>query len=278
MTRKILFSLFTLTFLWLAVADVQAQTAAEKPAIRKVDLSEAEIDRIVQAFSTKEAQFRQALGQYAFNRTVTIQSIGFGGQVTGEYRRDSNFIFLEGGKRVEKILFAPVSTLKAEMKAEDLEDLNGVNLFALEPAKVGKYKFTYIGKEKIDELDLYVFEVAPKIMPDPKKSTERFFQGRIWVDDVDLQIVKSKGKGVPEAEDNKFPVVEIWRENVDGKYWFPSYSYSNDQLFFEKHGNTLHLKMKIKFSGYKQASTDVKILDDEPEAEAQPKTEPKKPQ
>ncbi|MCV4640155.1 hypothetical protein OFB62_33150, partial [Escherichia coli] len=78
-----------------------------------------------------------------------------------------------------------------------------------------------------DELDLFVFDVTPKVIPDPKKSTQRLFIGRIWVDDKDLMIVKSKGKAVPETKNNKFPVVETWRENVDGKYWFPSFATSD---------------------------------------------------
>ncbi|MBO0237265.1 hypothetical protein, partial [Vibrio parahaemolyticus] len=76
---------------------------------------------------------------------------------------------------------------------EDLEDLGGVNPFAIEPSAIPQYNFTYIGKEKIDELDLFVFDVTPKVIPDPKKSTQRLFIGRIWVDDKDLMIVKSKG-------------------------------------------------------------------------------------
>jgi hypothetical protein len=276
MTRRFLLSLFTLSLLWLAsAAGVYAQTS-EQSAVRKVDLSQAEIDRIVQAFSAKEAQYREALNQYGFKREVTIQTMGFGGQVSGEYRRDSNFIFTENGRRYEKILFAPLSTLKdVTLTAEDLEDLNGVNQFALEAAKINQYNFTYLGKEKIDELDLYVFDVAPKVLPDPKKSKERFFQGRIWVDDQDLQIVKSKGKGVPETRDNRYPVAEIWRENIDGKYWFPTYTYANDDLFFERSGTTVRLKMKIKFSEYKQATSTVRILEDETEViEEKPQTPP----
>ena len=67
-------------------------------------------------------------------------------------------------------------------------------------------------------------------MPDPKKTKERLFSGRIWVDDQDLQIVKTKGKGVPETKNNKFPTVETYREHIDGRYWFPTYSYADEEL------------------------------------------------
>src|ERR671939_55376 len=109
-----------------------------------------------------------------------------GGQIAGEYHRVSNFTFDNTGNRYEKISFFPIPTFPG-VTAEDIEDLGGVNPFALEESKIDQYNFTYVGKEKIDELDLYVFDVAPKIVP--KKESERFFQGRIWVDDHDLQIV-----------------------------------------------------------------------------------------
>jgi hypothetical protein len=149
--------------------------------------------------------------------------------------------------------------------AEDLEDLSGVNPYAVEAGKAQFYNFTYIGKERIDELDLYVFDVAPKVTPDPKKSKTRLFLGRVWVDAQELQIVKSKGKGVPEDKNNKYPVVETWREQIDGKYWFPTYFYANEQLVFGN-GSVLHVKMEVKITDYKRFGSRVKIIEQvEPE-------------
>ena len=141
--------------------------------------------------------------------------------------------------------------------------MGGVNPFALEPSAVDKYNFLYIGNEKIDALNLYVFEVTPKVIPDPKKSKLRLFTGRVWVDADDLFIVKSKGKGVPETKINKFPIFETWRENVDGKYWFPSVSIADDELVFDN-GSVLKLKVKIKFTNYRVGRSEVRILDDDP--------------
>jgi TonB family protein len=135
------------------------------------------------------------------------------------------------------------------MTPEDLEDLGGVNPYALEAAKLGQYNFKYVGKERIDELDLYVFDVAPKVTPDAKKTKERFFLGRIWVDDRDFQIVKTKGKGIPETKSNKFPIVETYREQIDGKYWFPTYTYADDDLVFDN-GTDLRIRMRVKYTDY----------------------------
>lgn len=277
-TRLVL--LFSL--IWCSAAiGAFAQTTPSK--IVKKDLSQAEIDRIVKNITIKEGEFREALKSYVFNRNAVIQTVGLGGQITGEYRRDSFLTFLEDGRRFEKILFAPTPTLtEISVTPEDLEDLGGVNPFALEPSVVNLYNFNYLGKEHIDELDLYVFDVTPKIMPDPKKSKQRLFTGRIWVDDRDLMIVKSRGKAVPETKQNKFPIVETWRENVDGKYWFPSYSRADDELVFDN-GNVVKLRMRVKYTDYRLGRSEVKVLDDDTEVkeetkpQAKPTPTPKKP-
>ncbi|HEX8368586.1 MAG TPA: hypothetical protein VF604_08595 [Pyrinomonadaceae bacterium] len=249
-------------------------SAAAQDTITKTNLSQAEIDRIVKNFTTKEGEFRAALTQYVFNRSASISTIGLGGNITGTYRRDSFMSITPEGERREKILFAPISTLtEISVTPEDLEDLGGVNPFALEPSVVNLYNFTYIGKEKIDELDLYVFDVAPKVMPDPKKTKQRFFIGRIWVDDQDLQMVKSRGKAIPETKQNKFPVVETVRINVDGKYWFPADSRSDDELVFDN-GNVVKMKVRVKYTNYRQGKSEVKILDDVEEVKEETKPSP----
>lgn len=233
--------------------------------ITKVNLSNEETNQIIKAFTEKEREFREALKNYVFNRSVTIQTIGLGGNVTGTYRRDSFMTFTDDGRRFERIIYFPVSTLKEiSVTPEDLEDLGGVNPFALEPDVVSLYNFTLIGKEKIDDLELYVFDVSPKVIPDPKKSKQRLFVGRIWVDDQDLQIVKSKGKGVPETKNNKFPVVETWRENIDGKYWFPAYSSSDDDLVFDN-GQVVRIRMRVKYYNYRKTRTEVRVIDEDTE-------------
>ena len=149
---------------------------------------------------------------------------------------------------------------------EDLDDLGGVSPFALEPSKIDRYNFKYVGKEKIDELSLYVFDVSPKVMPDPKKTKERLFLGRVWVDDQDFQIVKTKGKGVPETKQNKFPMVETYREQI-GRFWFPTYSYADEELIFDD-GNVLHVRMKVRYTDFELARAKVKIIEvDDPETQ-----------
>lgn len=263
-------------FLIPVILLISSVAFSQRSGIIKKDLPQAEIDRIIKTLANNEGEFRQALTNYVFNRKAIIQTVGMGGQITGEYRRESFMTFTSDGKRFEKITFFPMPTLKdLQMTNEDLEDLGGVNPFALEPSVISLYNFTYLGKEKIDELDLYVFEVSPKVLPNPDKSSQRMFTGRIWVDDRDLMIVKSKGKAVPETKRNKFPIVETWRENVDGKYWFPALATSDDELVWDN-GFSVKLRMRVKYNGYAQGRSEIRVLDD-PEEMPKPTPAPKKP-
>ena len=267
-TRIILFSLLAFCF-----STIAASAQVQESNIVKTDLSQAQIDQIVKKFSEREFNFRQALTIYAFNRDAKVQTVGLGGQITGTFIRNSYMTFNQDGTRFEKILYAPISTLQEiSVTAEDLENLNGVDPFAIEPKYVNQYNFIFVGKEKIDELDLYVFDVAPKVEPNPKKTNQKFFKGRIWVDDRDLLIVKSRGKAVPEG-DQRFPVVETWRDNIDGKYWFPVLSTSDDELVF-KGGQVVKIKFRVKYSNYRVGRSDVRILDDEEEVKEEPKPTP----
>jgi TonB family protein len=232
-------------------------------------MSPAEVERIIDTFTKKEAEFRRALTTYSFKRDALIQAIGMGGQVVGEYHRKSTFTFDDQGNRYEVINFFPMSSMSESITQEDIEDLGGVSPFALEPSKIGMYNIKFVGKEKIDELNLYVFEVSPKVMPKPKDPKDRLFLGRIWVDDRDLQIVKTKGKGVPETKKNKFPTVETYREHIDGRYWFPTYSYADEELIFDN-GGSLHVRMKVKYTDFAIARGTLKVITEVGETENSP--------
>ncbi|MGI8733426.1 MAG: hypothetical protein ACR2LM_09005 [Pyrinomonadaceae bacterium] len=271
---SIKFALFLIVF---ALSLVGTSSGFAQTGSSGDNLSQADIDRIIAAFTAKEVQFREALNQYSFKRDAMIQSLGMGGQVIGEYRRVSSFTFDDSGNRYEKISFFPMPSFGGVTK-EDLDDLGGINPFALEPSKIGRYTFKYSGKEKIDELNLYVFDVIPKVVPDPKKTKERLFMGRIWVDDQELQIVKTKGKGVPETKINKFPIVETYREQFGGRFWFPTYSYADEELIFES-SEPLHIRMQVRYTDFAPARADVKVIDVEggselPNEQAKPPAKP----
>jgi hypothetical protein len=283
--KRVLFSVLASAVLASAASAQTNNAQAGASATKVVNRSGAPEDtaRIVRAFTEKETQFRKALNQYGFTRDAVIQTLAWGGQISGEYHRVSRFVFDDSGNRFEKILLFPIPTVKAiSITPEDIEDLGGVEAFALEASKINEYDFAYVGKEKIDEIDTYVFDVSPKILGDKRrldalkqsKSPERYFQGRIWVDDQDYQIVKARGKGVPEF-DQRFPTFETYREQIDGKYWFPTYSYSDDELTF-KNGDTVHVRLLIKYTDFQRFRGKVTVIDEGEPGEV--KEEDKKPE
>ena len=217
-----------------------------------------DIAKIIRAFTSKETEFRKALSEYAFKREATIQTVGAGGAITGEYHRVSQFVFTDQNERFEKITYFPQPTLtELIFTQEDLEDLGGVQPFALEASKIDQYDFKYMGKEQLDELHTYVFDVAPKVLP--KKVSERRFEGRIWVDEDDLQIVKVHGKAVPQGN-QRFPIFETYREQIDGRYWFPTYTSADDELVFPK-GQVVHIRMLVRYTDYKRFGSKVKVTE-----------------
>jgi len=250
---------------------VQPVQAQEQPVddIRPVT-APVDINRIIKAFSARETEFRQALNNYSFNRDAKVQQIGMGGQVMGEYHRVSSFVFDDRANRFEKITYFPAPTLtELQITAEDIEDLGGIQPFALEAAKIDLYNFKFLGTQHIDELDTYVFDVEPKVIP--KKVSERFFQGRVWVDDRDLQIVKVRGKGVPEGK-QRFPVFETYRQQIDGHYWFPVYTSADDTLLFPD--IAIRVRMLVRYTDFRRFSSTVKITEAEGPV---PEPSPKKP-
>jgi hypothetical protein len=274
--KRLLSYIFALAMLSVVYVAPTCTASAQQPKAAAAVAAPADVDRIIRSFTAKETQFRQALNQYVFKRDAVIQTIGMGGQISGEYHRTSYFTFDDKGNRYEKITFFPMPTLVGlVLTTEDIEDLGGIQPFALEASKIDQYNFTYVGKERIDELDLYVFDVGPKVMPDPKKSKERFFKGRIWVDDHDLQIVKVRGKGVPEGK-QRYPVFETYREQIDGRFWFPTYTYADEELTFDE-GEVIHFRMRVRYSEFKRGRADVRIteIDDlGPGVEDQPASKP----
>jgi hypothetical protein len=157
---------------------------------------------VIRRFTEAETRNKIARNNYTFTQDVDIMTIGEAGSITGRMRRTSDIVFDDRSNRIERITFFPQSTLTAvTFTQEDMKDLAGVQPFALAAEDLAKYQVDYVGKEKIDELDTFVFNVKPKQIV----KGERYLQGKIWVDDHDLQIVKVAGQAVPEVGDQKFP-------------------------------------------------------------------------
>jgi hypothetical protein len=209
-------------------------------------------DDIIRKFAAKETEFSQARNNYTYRQSVKLQELDSGGNPTGgQWELVEDVIFTPEGRRMEKVVYAPVQSLRnILLTPEDEQDLRNVQPFVLTTAEIPDYDIKYLGKEKVDEIGCYAFSVKPK----KPVSGKRYFEGQIWVDDRDLQIVKSYGKGVGEikkSKDNQFPRFETYREQIDGKFWFPTYTRADDTLHF-KDGQVQRIRMVVKYQDYKR--------------------------
>jgi len=221
------------------------------------NLSQSQIDEVIQKFSAKEAAFAQARESYTYRQTARIMELDDGGNATGRWEMVSDIIFTSDGKRTEHVVRSPVPSLhQILLTPEDMEDLRSVQPFVLTTTELPNYLVRYLGHQNVDEIGCHVFAVKPKKIEGQK----RYFSGEVWVDDRDLQIVKSYGRAVGTASkkgNNAFPKFETYREQIDGKNWFPTYTIANDTLHFKD--NDVRIKQTVKYEDYKQFKSDVKI-------------------
>jgi hypothetical protein len=233
------------------------------------ELSEADIQSIISKFAAKESDFARARENYTYRQTARVQELDPDGAPRGRWEMVTDIIFSPEGQRTEKVVRAPVSTLRnIQLTPEDEQDLRSVQPFVLTAQDISKYYVRYLGKQNADEIPCYVFAVKPKKM----EKGERYFQGTIWVDDRDLQIVKTYGRGVgllKKGSDNQFPKFETYREQVDGKYWFPTYTRADDVLAFQS--GPQRIRLLVRYEDYKQFKGEVQIKYGEPVTNPAPK-------
>lgn len=223
---------------------------------------------IIRNFTEAESRLREARTSYTFKQDVLMQTMA-GQSVTGVFHRVSEIIFTDDGRRTERITFFPPSTLKTLVVTQtDLEDLGIIQPFALTAEELPKYNVQMVGRETIDEIQTYVFDVAPRDPSGMAKRGERYFAGRVWVEDQDFMIVKVAGKAGPEIDNNRYPRFETYRENIDGKYWFPTYTYADDVLHFER--DDVPVRLIVKYTNYRQFTGNITVLQDDGGPEPKP--------
>lgn len=249
-------------------------------------------EQIIKEFAAKESQFQQALNHYTYRRTAKVETIDDDtNKVDGQYYEVDDVIFDPSGARTEKVVFAPQNTLtRVLMTPSDLQDIQRGYPFVLTAEEIGQYDVKYVGRQKVDEIDCYVFDVSPKLIEKKK----RYLLGRIWVDTTDLQIVVTNGRMVPDdtrkGSEDLHPPFMTWRQQVDGHYWFPVYTKGEGVLHFSaQHGalsEDVHIRDIVKYSDYKRFGSTTKIIYDGQDisnsgtqpnspANSQPKPQPK---
>jgi hypothetical protein len=232
-----------------------------------MDISEPAMpaEQIIREFAAKESEFQKALNHYTYRRVARVQTIDDDNKVDGEYYQVDDVIFDSTGKRTEKTVYAPESTLqRVMMSPSDLQDIQHGYPFVLTAEEIGQYDVKYVGRQKVDEVDCYVFDVSPKTIVKGK----RYLLGRVWVDETDLQIVVTNGRMVPDDtrknNEDLHPPFMTWRQQVDGHYWFPVYTKGEGILHFSGGSGYMaqdvHMRDTIKYTDYKQFGADIKII------------------
>ena len=254
------------TFLACALTVVPA--LAQEGPLQNIPPANITPEEIIKRFAERETEFAKAREQYTYRQDVKVQTVD-GSTVDGEYHEVFDVLFDDKGKRLENVVFAPQSSLtKIYMSQEDMQDIRHMLPFVLTTEDLPEYNIIYVGQQAEDELNCYVFDIAPKKIEGKK----RYFQGRVWVDDHDLQIVKTYGKSVPDLcnrhpcnevkkrgdQENLFPKFTTWRQQIDGQYWFPVYTKADDELHFKM--QDVHIKEIVKYEDYKRFGSNVKIL------------------
>jgi hypothetical protein len=233
----------------------------------RMDITEPSIppEQIIRQFAAKESEFQQALNHYTFRRVARVQTLDDDNKVSGEYYEVDDVIFDPDGRRTEKTVYAPESSLKdIMMTPSDMQDIQHGYSFVLTTQEIAQYNVKYVGRQHVDEIDCFVFDVEPKIIEKKK----RYFLGRVWVDTTDLQIVVTNGRMVPDDtrknNEDLHPPFMTWRQQVDGHYWFPVYTKGEGILHFAGgHGymaQDVHIRDVIKYSDYKRYGVTTKLI------------------
>jgi hypothetical protein len=213
------------------------------------------VQEVIQKFGAAESIAREARLHYTYKQDVVMQTLT-GKDVTGEFHEVTTVSYDEKGKRKEEVTFAAQNSLRGiQLTQEDMEDIRTFMPLMLTSEDLPQYNLTYAGQQQIDDLDTYEFHVEPK----KDEKGKRYFQGRIWVDGQDFQLVKVCGKSGPERLQVKkkdrpelHPSFVTYRQLVDGRYWFPAYTRSDDTLHFK--AESIHLREIVKYTGYKRAA------------------------
>ncbi|HEX5481753.1 MAG TPA: hypothetical protein VFZ08_03920 [Terriglobia bacterium] len=233
------------------------------------DPSPAQIQNIIRTFAAKEKLFKEARDNYAYHQINKVETLNADNQVSGMWEQDWDILFDNNGQRIERVTYAPESTLQGLLVTEqDLQSLRNIQPFVLTTDELPEYDVRYLGHVHVDYITAYVFSVRPKEI----KKGKVYFKGVVWVDDHDLQIVKAEGRTVPEMRtkngQNLFPRFTTWRQQIDGKYWFPTFTMADDTLYFDS--GPIHIKEIIKYTDYKQFKSKVRIISSTPINEPNP--------
>jgi hypothetical protein len=266
----------------LAATPLLAQDAAE--GFGPLDSTPPDgitVSQILDKMGKQESSFAAARNEYTFVQDVKFNTISEDtNRPDGEYHQTTNISFGEAGHREEHVTFAPQNTIERVIMTEnDFKDIEKRLPFILTAPELPDYDLTYLGKQHVDELDAYVFDVKPKQLV----KNHRYFQGKVWVDQEDKEIVLINGITVPQdnrpGHEDLSPPYTTYYQQIDGKYWFPTYTKAEGTLHFAAQNgalsNDVHVRTIVRYTNYKRFHTDVIIHYDGEVLDNKTHTQPK---
>lgn len=205
--------------------------------------------QIIQRFTQNEDLNKRAYDADAMDQTVKVEELVDNG---GTFQFNGQQYMKSDGEHYEKILEPPTSNLRyTEFSLADVKYLAGMPLFFLTTKELPNYNLNYEGKEKLDQIDTYIFGVHPKQL-----GSKPLFDGVIWIDDQDFSIVKSYGHFVTGAGDAgggfPFQMFDIYRENLVGRLWFPTYISSDSDVKTPQ--GSVPIRLIIRSSNFKPSA------------------------
>ena len=210
-------------------------------------------EEIIKRFAAKELEFKAVWEQYTYTQHILFQILSFEGDVQEEQQMTVEVYFTSDGKRKTRTLEERGQLRSLRVSKEDLDDAIYRQPFVLTTLELPNYRIEYRGEKLIDELYTYEFDVEPRKL----EKGQRYFKGRIWVDDIDFQIVMTQGKVVPDYSNNKFPKFETVREQIDGDYWFPTWTEADDILQFGQ--RRVRIRELITYENFKKFEVNTSI-------------------
>ena len=240
------------------------------------------VPQIIEKMGARESDFEHARNQYTFRQSLKMDTVNDdNNRPDGEWQEVTDITYDNAGHRVEHVVFAPGNSIqRVIVTANDINDIKDRLPFILTTAQLPEYNLNYLGTQHVDTLDTYVLDVAPKQLV----KGHRYFQGKVWVDRQDLEIVMVNGINVPQdmrlGHEDLSPPFTTYYQQIDGKYWFPTYTRAEGVLHFPPQRGALaqdvHMRATLKYTDYKRYHTSVTIeyagkkIDSDPEVPAQP--------
>jgi hypothetical protein len=173
------------------------------------------------------------------------------GAARGQYKEVRDVIFSVEGQRAEETVGKPDNSLRSlKLTNEDFADIRDIQPLVLTEDRLWSYETRFRGEEDIDGVDCWVLAVSPRQI----LQGQRLFEGLVWIDKKDHNIVRMEGQAVPQIlttkSENLFPRFTTIRKPVDGKHWFPVYTYADDSLPFRS--GPQRIRLRIAYTNYKR--------------------------